>query len=861
MVSTRTLRHECEQQLMVATQSSRLSQFTRVSYSARKSAPRPISTRPASVATSIAESTTTDFECVDERLVGWSRSDLDETAEESEDLEISDAESIESLRSKARKLAERFSDSDSSSGRPSYDSASEGARTCVSITSYDEIPTPQNQSPLLSSTFAFDRKDTYLHDQSPTYEPIEFSSLPTIGPKGPHLFRTSINFAALPPLTIQTPVIPQSPIDELPSPSSPKIRPPSELSSIVSNYTIDEVRGWSTSQVCAWMRTLGFESTLLEKFERNDITGALLVDLKWEDLKELEISSFGKRVALWSEIHHLRNGSSVCPSEDSSIRDSSSGSSRKQSISSQTTPSPISTPIRESMQMQEIRGSPKPLPLEILTGVGPTFSSGSSIEDAPSRRTVRKKDPARRRKAHKVVRRKIEEHNYDSSASEAPQPIRKRNSMEKAPCRVHSKKVKKDVKHKSDTPSASGTILIATTASVVDTDSQSPRSAEAPRSAIETRPSSIVVPSVVASSDVLGAIEGRNLKLQEQYLRELSRVDPQENVKKFLINQHVQHLEERRASPPPVPTKTPADIARASATRLTLQIPKNIPPRSDSMSAPVDGFSPIERGKTPAFGIRARAFPISQCGASPVNRTLSPSLLRTTTPFSEMDVPTSYSPGPDMRNQSQSVPPDMRFRRFTPTPAAPATIAARKASIARNFPSMGPAPITTVDENTEWAPSEERKTAPAPPAGANLKKVHSGWMKKRKTNWFRHEWPEYHFELQGTRLGYAKNVAAPEEGFIDMDNYSVACSNNASTKLSAAFKSLRLKGERKGDDKAFLFQLVPAGDRRKVVNGKVHYFTVGTREERIDWMRELMLAKAIKQKGQGFDVEVNGRKI
>lgn len=43
--------------------------------------------------------------------------------------------------------------------------------------------------------------------------------------------------------------------------------------------------------------------------------------------------------------------------------------------------------------------------------------------------------------------------------------------------------------------------------------------------------------------------------------------------------------------------------------------------------------------------------------------------------------------------------------------------------------------------------------------------------------------------------------------------------------------------------------------------GKTHHFAVRSRNERIDWMRELMLAKALKQKGEGFEVSVNGNMI
>ncbi|KAJ2988669.1 hypothetical protein NUW58_g3855 [Xylaria curta] len=43
--------------------------------------------------------------------------------------------------------------------------------------------------------------------------------------------------------------------------------------------------------------------------------------------------------------------------------------------------------------------------------------------------------------------------------------------------------------------------------------------------------------------------------------------------------------------------------------------------------------------------------------------------------------------------------------------------------------------------------------------------------------------------------------------------------------------------------------------------GKTHHFAVRSRDERIDWMRELMLAKALKQKGEGFESHSLPRRI
>jgi len=109
---------------------------------------------------------------------------------------------------------------------------------------------------------------------------------------------------------------------------------------------------------------------------------------------------------------------------------------------------------------------------------------------------------------------------------------------------------------------------------------------------------------------------------------------------------------------------------------------------------------------------------------------------------------------------------------------------------------------------------------------------------------------------------------------INVDDYAVACSTSVSNgKLAAAMKAFKIKQDdsssssaaknKAGDATAFAFQLVPAGkegEARRVLmaGGKTHHFAVRNKDERIDWMRELMLAKARQQKREGYEVEVNG---
>jgi hypothetical protein len=226
-----------------------------------------------------------------------------------------------------------------------------------------------------------------------------------------------------------------------------------------------------------------------------------------------------------------------------------------------------------------------------------------------------------------------------------------------------------------------------------------------------------------------------------------------------------------------------------------------------------------------------------------------------------MDVPLTAVPaGPVARDVSQSVPPDMLYRRdVDPLPRAMSRAEPRRPSFA----------MQRVDEDAVLSPIDGPEDRTVGPDDVN----HSGWMKKRKTKLLRHEWQEHHFRLKGTRLEMHKDEQSLQESdHIDVDDYAVACSSLASGKLNAAFKAMKISGKKKDcDGTAFSFQLVPTLDDGKRdgvlklvkpnVNGKTHHFAVKSRDERIDWMRELMLAKALKQKGDGYEMTVNGNVI
>jgi hypothetical protein len=205
---------------------------------------------------------------------------------------------------------------------------------------------------------------------------------------------------------------------------------------------------------------------------------------------------------------------------------------------------------------------------------------------------------------------------------------------------------------------------------------------------------------------------------------------------------------------------------------------------------------------------------------------------------------------------------------------------------------------TAATASTTATTATTSSTAPAPKdKDADL--IHAGHMKKRKTKFLRHEWQDGFFTLRGTRLAMHPTDSQAHDArrtleYIDVDDYAIACSNVASSsKLRAAFRAVQIahsKGS-KDDAGAFSFQLIPARDggsldgkpKRRGSSagqapppsssatglesegvdgtGKTHHFAVRSRDERIDWMRELMLAKALRQKTDGFEISRNGNMI
>jgi hypothetical protein len=658
---------------------------------------------------------------------------------------------------------------------------------------------------------------------------------------------------------------------------------------------------WTPEMVAQRMLNAGIELAAAERFVENDINGAILITLKFEDLKELGISSFGVRTRIWEEIHAMRNLKQPEPMPETPIEDE-----------------PDKT-VKRELRRQESRARKPRMkvndvisPLESVSIVG--------IEQV------------------------LPKPHHCSKGENCPKWKRNQRLMEA---------FKKEHPFVND----NGIIMIAG-------DPGNPETAEAIKTNDELiRPVSDAVPSVVASSDVMGPGNLPPLQyLQEATLRNLQSRDPQDNVRQFLDFQR-HHLQASSEVPPTPPfeifPKSNPQIPRA----VPKSLPKlSIPTKPvDAASAAREPQSAQPRSARHASQVipSFRELTPSPDEATPT------APYRFGTPFSEMDVPvTMTSIPPVSRDFSQSVPPDMNYRHVPAPPRSISRNTARRPSFpvmpaleensiltptnqgpSRSFSQrvgqrpLQPPPRVQYPWTQAERPTLEKAVPPMPPStfgssaagttAAGVKTVniggrlspisdkpkvdmtggntitYQGLMKKRKTKMLRHEWHEHFFTLRGTRLTMHKDAATAATKtleYIDIDDYAIACSGMASgSKLNAAFKAMHIRRGSGADDAkgskadvaAFSFQLIPQDSKggaklRKresslpgdggaagaaaagslppiegAVNGtgKAHHFAVKSRDERIDWMRELMLAKALRQKGEGFEISVNGNMI
>jgi guanine nucleotide exchange factor for Rho/Rac/Cdc42-like GTPase family protein/SAM (Sterile alpha motif) domain-containing protein len=610
----------------------------------------------------------------------------------------------------------------------------------------------------------------------------------------------------------------------------------------------------------------------------NDITGAVLLDLQFQDLRELGVQSFGKRHQIWNHIISLREHFDESNTSTSQNENSRPPHRRSNTTASNETCSEVaSTPVKGKRRRRKHRKN----------GYEPVTPADSvsivAIEQVfPEPHICHRGDNCEKARQQKRLFKRLEQqHGFPISPSNGGRIFMVGNPG-------NPRTAKNLIENIRKIPTERSSVAV-------------PKPEMRPTSEAET---SVVGPSVVASSDILGPGQMPDFTLDPEKLNLIEERDPQDNVKMFLALQSVeppQPLPSIEVEPPPQPPPqespnhpqlqpppdTPGPLANLQSLPR-LQIPQDIvpfPSRTSFSAGPTgyeDMFSP--------YSCRT-AIP-SPAGAN---------LFRFATPASDMDVPVTQPPvGPVSREASQSVPPNMHFndpvQRASSRPMdwrRPQTQLAPLAEDTIYQPAdEHPNSSSSNTHRTSSPSSSSTRSSASDTTGLNTATnadssqttlseyydprypgiTHSGWMKKRKTRLLRHEWHEHHFRLtDNAQLTMHRNDMAASSALdtLNIDDYNVACSSLASNKLSAKLKALKIQSNNRnslipGKDEAFSFQLVPArnegepGKVRKITDSrKTHHFAVKSRDERIDWMRELMLAKAMREKeSKGYEVEV-----
>ena len=653
---------------------------------------------------------------------------------------------------------------------------------------------------------------------------------PVEGPVGPHLFRISQDSARTQEHDIYLDWSPVSPQDLRAGHKPISTTEPQQNVEEAPDSNVP-LHAWTPHQVACWMTATGLESSLVQKFRIHDISGSILKDLQFGDLKELGIVSFGQRHQLWDAIRNLRGG-----------------------LSMPSTPAdgPCYSPVSPNVSVAPQQ------PLRHRRS--DDCSNASSPDDDKA-----KSPTVGRRRARRAVRPDDVISPGESASIVAieqllPEP---HHCSKGENCSKYKKYQRKMARFAKEFPM----------------ELEQYQDANTTPSEVNIRPMSEAVPSVVASSDLLGPGRLPALRLDEHLLRVVQTRDPQENVRQFLSFQHLDEPAEEHPNSPyeMFPPLSPRGPTQAPHSNLSL-LPKLTIPTTQ----PQDAFSPNRT----AVPLRQNHTPVTALYTK--NDTNGFDIFRLGSPASAMDVPVTAIPlGPIERDASHSVPPSMRFggesiqrsssrvdhhkqfrqqfspvdrrQALSPIPRPHTANAIERSTSHRRQPSFVMAPL----RETLLSPIDGQDELTPTASDVN----HAGWMKKRKTKMLRHEWHENHFRLNGTRLAMHRDEKVKDAlEYIDVDEYAVACSSLASNKLNADFKSLKLSSKKKdgNEPSAFSFQLVPAAEKKGILGaatGKTHHFAVKSRDERIDWMRELMLAKARQQKVDGCEINVNGNMI
>ena len=347
------------------------------------------------------------------------------------------------------------------------------------------------------------------------------------------------------------------------------------------------------------------------------------------------------------------------------------------------------------------------------------------------------------------------------------------------------------------------------------------------------------------------------------------------------------------------PTTSQAYFSRSSHHQIPASATDAYPPRCSSVTPQ----HPATRSSTlvppPTF---SHHDPIPRAStALPSNYSYNDPIPR---PSTSLTPPTTF----DAIQRCSTVPPQLADAK-SPSSAAPSSTYTH---ISTPHPGISP-PSTSSSRTSTTSPPTSLSSSQFPSAPTI-----SGPMRRRlRTKLLRHEWADGHFALTGTQLAmyrsyesYARHSKALD--YIDIDDYAIASASAVSgKKLGSSFaksfllgrsnsisksSSLNSSGSKSahpdnhrsnefgGNNSVFAFTLVPDVTKSALGNKlsksssstaapkpsastssssstskENHYFTVKSSEERVEWMREIMIAKSLKNaRDKGMKVEIDG---
>lgn len=644
------------------------------------------------------------------------------------------------------------------------------------------------------------------------------------------------------------------------SPKTPKAFP--KVHPDVSQITEGEIRNWSPDDVSRWLRTAGYDNNVVYWSIDNHITGNILLDLPPTETAQLG----AYYLAVKASIEYLKSTmqKGMVPESLSRSNSETMSSNGRSTMEGSTHDDHFAS---ERFAVGQVTHRHLPFRQNPSNGQSYTESvlpSGKYLSRNPNGQNGDQLE------------------NGDSVSIVA---------IEENPPKVHSchkgencRKYQRDQRRYMRRMRELGPVFIG-----------SPGNPETARNLLPEAGASVVESSEeFAQSDTS--------RLSEAALSKVQRLDPQESILSFLEYQHVDEyskhgslsLDTKNISPGHEvddiypPNAQPSSMAAHLRGLPKLRIPgtpdRNSPNTDDMTTAVTTNkyFTPTHE--------KDNSIAVQEYGPfSHVHEAQSIETYRQGTPFSEMDVPIIAIPNdPIARDLSQSVPPTMQYGTLFPPGH---TVNPVERSTSSRFRDV--LPLRQVNENKPLTPIEGPADLIRTPRmnqhgfNGSLSSLASdpdvtraGYLKKRKTSRGLHHWreEEEYITLRGKNLYVHKHerdahrISRAEET-IDVNEYSVACpSHGSKSKLSAALRSFQPKNKSNASKKTYdwNFGLVP--DVRNVKTkkrlalfdngGKSHHFAAETREDRIDWMRELMLQKALhRAKESGDDIVVNGHMI